>query len=151
MPTKLSTAEENYLKAIYKQAEKGGAPVNTNAIARELSMDGLVMETLAGLIQLALLYGDIPRAMSYVEEILAYLDQGNTVDDTQDPFRIYLSCYTTLLVAQDPRAQELLQTAYDLLQERANFIVDPAQRSSFLENIASNCAIMQAAAQSAIK
>ncbi|MBX2814392.1 MAG: metal-dependent transcriptional regulator [Saprospiraceae bacterium] len=37
MPTKLSTAEENYLKAIYKQAEKGGAPVNTNAIARELS------------------------------------------------------------------------------------------------------------------
>jgi hypothetical protein len=92
------------------------------------------METLAGLARVALAQDDLSQAQAHVQEILNHLEEG-TLDGTYEPFRVYLTCYRVLETDGDPRAGEILATAYDLLQERAAKIKDEAMRCSFLENV----------------
>ena len=54
---------------------------------------------------------------------------------TLEPLRVYLTCYQVLQANGDPRAQDVLNTAYTLLQERAANIEDLALRRSYLENV----------------
>ena len=68
------------------------------------------------------------------EEVLSYL-KTTTLDSTDDPFRVYLTCYRILRANQDACAQAILNTAYTLLQERAANIGDEEMRRSFLENV----------------
>ncbi len=49
-----------------------------------------------------------------------------------------LTYYHLLEANQDPRAQAILETAYNLLQEQAAKISDEALQSSFLENVAAH-------------
>ncbi|MCI0478606.1 MAG: hypothetical protein L0Y55_20385, partial [Anaerolineales bacterium] len=56
-------------------------------------------------------------------------------DGTDEPFRIYLTCYRVLRANQDARADTILRTAQNLLQERAARISDETARRSFLENV----------------
>jgi hypothetical protein len=52
--------------------------------------------------------------------------------------RIYLTCYRVLQANADPRAEEILCTAHNLLQERAAKIDDEELRRSYLENVAAH-------------
>jgi hypothetical protein len=65
---------------------------------------------------------------------LHHLEQ-QTLDGTEEPFRVYLDCYRVLRANRDTRAGDLLETAHSLLQEQAARIADPNMRRSFLENV----------------
>jgi tetratricopeptide (TPR) repeat protein len=103
-------------------------------IWRELGRYNLAMEPLAGLVRISLAQDDLALARTQVEEILRHLEIG-ALDGTEEPFRVYLTCYQALKANADPRAQDILSTAYNLLQARAAKISDEQVRRSFLENV----------------
>jgi len=92
------------------------------------------MEVRAALARLALAQGDTAQALEHVETILDHL-QAHSLYGTYEPFRIRLTCYRVLKANEDPRAGEVLRTAYNLLQERAAAIEDERLRRSFLEAV----------------
>jgi len=112
------------------------------ALRHELGQPNLATEPLAGLARVALAQGDPMQAQAHVEEILSHLETG-TLDGATAPFQIYLTCYRVLKASQDLRTQEILATAYDLLQERAARITDEEMRRSFLENVAAHREIVR--------
>jgi predicted ATPase len=107
------------------------------ALRHELGQHNLAMESLAGLARVSLAQGDLEQAQTQVKEILAYLET-ETLDGTEEPFRVYLTCYRVLCTNQDPRAKTILNTAYHLLQEQVAKISDEETRRSFLENVAAH-------------
>lgn len=107
------------------------------ALRRELGQPHLTMEPLTGLLRVSLALSDMIQAQAQAEEILAHL-QSNTLDGADEPFRVYLACYQALTAIQDPRAQDLLNTAHALLQEQAAKIENEALRRSFVENVAAH-------------
>ena len=107
------------------------------ALRRELGQHNLAIESLAGLARVSLAQGDLEQAQAQVEKILAFLET-ETLDGTEEPFRVYLTCYRVLCANQDPRAKTILNTAHCLLQEQAAKISDEETRCSFLENVAAH-------------
>jgi DNA-binding SARP family transcriptional activator/predicted ATPase/Tfp pilus assembly protein PilF len=116
-------------------------------IRHDIGLVNPTMESLAGLARVALAQGSVAPAQAYVAAILDHLQSG-TLDGTEEPFRIYLTCYRVLQAAGDPRAAELLRTAYLLLQQRAAAIGDRALRRAFLQNVAAHRELEEAYAQS---
>ncbi len=104
-------------------------------LRRALGDLDLVMEPLAGLALVFLTLGDLAQAQAHTEEILSYLAHA-TLDGADEPFRVYLACYRVLQAAGDPRAIDVLKTAYNLLQAQAAQIPDPKARRVFLEDVA---------------
>jgi hypothetical protein len=85
----------------------------------------------------------MPRAQSLVEKILSHLAT-HTLDRTEDGLRVYLTCYHVLRTGGDPRAQEMLRTAYAQLQTRAASIEEPEAQRQFWENIRDHAEVWQA-------
>jgi class 3 adenylate cyclase/tetratricopeptide (TPR) repeat protein len=110
-------------------------------LRRELGEHTLAIESLAGLARISLAQDKLPQALLQVEEILDFL-RINSLDGTEEPFRIYLTCYHVLRASEDPRAVEILKTAYSQLQEWAGRIPDEETRRSFLQNVAVHRAIV---------
>jgi predicted ATPase/class 3 adenylate cyclase len=104
-------------------------------IRRSLHQPNLVMEPLAGLARIALNYDDISTAQAHVKEILEYLDGGGTLDGTEEPLRVLLSCYLVLRAVQDSAAENILKNAHELLTARASRVLNDNLRQKFLENI----------------
>jgi adenylate cyclase len=111
-------------------------------LRRELAQAHLAAEALAGLARVSLAQNDLAQAQTHVEQILGFLED-NSLDGTEEPFRIYLTCYLVLRANQDPRAQVLLTTAHNLLQGQAAKIEDEGMRRSFLENVAAHQEIVR--------
>ena len=107
------------------------------ALRRELGQTHLAMDPLAGLARLALAQGDLPQARACAAEILNHLET-SSLDGTDEPGRVYLTCYRVLCAVQDSGAQLILSKAYGLLQERVARIGDEELRRSFLENVAAH-------------
>jgi tetratricopeptide (TPR) repeat protein len=124
---RLAEAEEAYRQAIVLRGDFG--------------QPHMAMEPLAGLARVSLAQNDLSQAQTYVAEILAFLED-NSLDGTDEPFRVYLTCYHVLHAGQDPRAKEILKTAYGLLQEQAVRISEGELRRSFLENIVAHREIL---------
>lgn len=104
-------------------------------VSRNLEQNYLVMEILAGLLRVERSRGEIDAARQYLQEILAYLKAGGSLEGAEQPFWIYLTCYQMLQAEKDPRANEILTTAYEQLQTRAGRISNEAMRHSYLENV----------------
>jgi DNA-binding SARP family transcriptional activator/predicted ATPase len=104
-------------------------------LRRTLGERHLVSETLAGLARLALAQGNLPPAMAWVEEILCLLET-HSLNDADEPLRIYWTCYQVLQADYHPRARTILETGYQQLQIQAARIRDEAMRRSFLNNVA---------------
>lgn len=111
-------------------------------LRRELGEHHLTVEPLAGLAHISLTLGDLTQAQTQVEEILSHLQTGN-LSGTDEPFRVYLTCYRVLQANQDARAQDVLHTAHTLLQERAAQIDDATMRRLFLESVAAHREIVR--------
>jgi predicted ATPase/DNA-binding SARP family transcriptional activator len=124
-------------------AEARAAYQESVTLRRELDHTHLTAEPLAGLARVYLAQGDLAQAQAHVEEILVHLGSGGTLDGTISPFQVYLTCYHVLEANDDPRAQKLLDTAHDLLQERAAKIGDEKMRHSFLESVAAHRELVQ--------
>ena len=127
---RLSEAVEAYQQAV--------------TLHRELGQHFLAVESLTGLGHVSLIQGDLKKALEQVEEILRYLNQeGSTLDGTGEPILVYLTCFQVLDANQDPRAESILQSAYDLLTERTATIRDEGLRQSHLENVAAHREIIR--------
>jgi tetratricopeptide (TPR) repeat protein len=105
---------------------------------RGLGQDHLAPEPLAGLARAAQALGEPKQALAHAQEILRCLETRPGLEGTWEPLRVYLTCYQVLRAHDDPRAQEVLDAAYHLLQERAFKIDDGALRRSYLENVAAH-------------
>jgi hypothetical protein len=123
-------------------AEAADAYRQAMILRREFGQSHMAMEPLAGLARVSLAQNDLAQAQTHVEEILGFLED-NTLDGTEEPFRVYLTCYRVLHANQDARAQVLLTSAHSLLQEQAAKIEDEALRRSFLENVAAHREIVR--------
>jgi tetratricopeptide (TPR) repeat protein len=116
----------------------------------KMRLPHMLYDALAGLARTYLAQGDLAQAQAHVEEILSHLQVGS-LDGTVEPSRIYLTCYQVLRANGDPRAGEVLEAAYHLLQERAAKIDDEELRRSFLENVKANREIVAAWEQASRK
>lgn len=115
------------------------------AIRQEIGEHHLIVESLTGLARASLLQADLATAQSAIDEVMAYLES-NSLDGTEEPLRVCLTCYQVLKASGDPRARDALAAAYDSLQEQAARITDPALRRSFLENVPHHRDILRATA-----
>jgi predicted ATPase len=112
-------------------------------IRRGLGEHNRAMDPLAGLARLALTQGDSQAAQAWVGQILKHLhldDPSLThpqsgLEGTEEPIRIFLTCYRVLQASQDPRAWSVLARAHQLLQTQADKISDKILRCSFIENV----------------
>jgi adenylate cyclase len=138
------TALGRAYEGLGRLAEAASAHRQCLTLRQELGEHFLTVESLAGLASVALAADDLPAAQAHVDEILSYLED-RTLEGTEEPFRIYLTCYRVLHANDDPRAEEILAEAHALLQEQATQISDEAMRRTFLENVPAHRAIVQAA------
>jgi tetratricopeptide (TPR) repeat protein len=113
-------------------------------IGRACQMEHATVAALARLARCALALGDTAAALAAAEQILA----GPPIGSLPQPFfplRVALECYEALRAGGDPRAGEVLRAAHTRLRELAARIADPHRRRSFLENVATHRAILEAA------
>ena len=108
------------------------------AIWHELEQQNLMVESQAGLAEVGLKSGQMGQVQTAVSAILEQLQKEPTLDGAESIFSIYLTAYRVLAAAKDTRADNLLQTAYEMLQARAAAIVDEAARTSYLTNVAAH-------------
>ena len=113
------------------------------AIYRELGRPTMPPEPLAGLARLALGRGALDAARGHIDEIVAHLDGGGSVDGTEDPLWIFLTCHHVLAAAEHERSAEFLRHAHGVLMERAAALAD-TERESFLGQVPSHRAIVTA-------
>ncbi|MEM7131677.1 MAG: BTAD domain-containing putative transcriptional regulator [Chloroflexota bacterium] len=115
----------------------------TNAYRCELQQrkraeqEHFVVESLAGLAEVALAQGEVSTAQSNVETILPLLSPA-LLDRASDPLRIYLSCHQVLNQIGDLRAVTVLTEGHRYLQTTAALLEDGEMRQSYLENVLSN-------------
>ena len=98
----------------------------------------------AGLAALCLSQNDVAAAIPHVEAALSFLTKYGLAA-AREPFVVYWSCVRVLDAAGDPRAQEILATAYQIVGETADQVEDKGLQRSFLENVAANRNLIAAA------
>ncbi|HSR33469.1 MAG TPA: tetratricopeptide repeat protein, partial [Anaerolineae bacterium] len=111
-------------------------------LRHQLNQQALATEPAAGLARIYLQQGQSAAAGRHAEDIVAQLQLDGTLEGTDEPLRVYLSCYLVLSRTGDPRAVGILNAAHDMLKTRANGISDPAARQRFLENVSHNKEIL---------
>jgi DNA-binding SARP family transcriptional activator/predicted ATPase len=131
------------LAALGRLAEAQAAFEQACAGWKAVGHQALAIEARSGLAHVAFQRGNLVQAQKVVDEILSFLAK-NTLEGTDEPFRVYLTCYKTLKANQDSRAFSLLKTAYETLQEQAMKITDQALRISFLNDVAVNRELIKA-------
>ena len=89
----------------------------------------------AGIAQVALARGDVAAALHALAGVLAHIEGGDTLDGTDGPRLIQLTCHQVLAAAGDARASQMLLSAHAELQAGAASISQPGLRLSFLANI----------------
>jgi predicted ATPase/class 3 adenylate cyclase len=133
----------------------------------EIGQKNISIEATAGLSNTEKAEGELSTALNYVDTILNHLQEyqvpefkvlggdGETsttretgaipgLEGTSDPMWIYLTCYKVLKANNDPRGQDILSTAQNLLQDQAEKITDPDLQYSFLNNVLVNREIQSA-------
>jgi class 3 adenylate cyclase/tetratricopeptide (TPR) repeat protein len=101
----------------------------------QMGQEALVMGLHAALARLAVSQKDLAQAHHHADQILAFLDRGGSLTSVWEPGRIYYSCYQVLKLNHHPRAGEILEIAFKLIQEQADQILDPKYQNLFLNNI----------------
>ena len=117
-----------------KSDEARKAYLKSIAIRNELGQPALSMEPIAGLVEAGLQMNDLNAASQAAEKILAYLDSGGSLDGIEEPLRVYYACYQFLAQQKDPRAEQVLQIANQLLETQVSKFKDEQSRILFVEN-----------------
>jgi tetratricopeptide (TPR) repeat protein len=107
----------------------------------------------AGLACVALAEGDAVAAVAALEPLLEHIAAGGTLDGSEHPRMVELSCHQALARAGDPRAAEWLARAHGALMAQADAIsrstTDATLRQGFLQNIPHHREIVAAWARQA--
>jgi class 3 adenylate cyclase/tetratricopeptide (TPR) repeat protein len=135
------------LAALLRHAEAVEAYDAALALWREMGAPNIATEPLAGLARVKLAEGNVDQARAHVEDILTHLATGGSTDGTDEPLRIYLTCFQVLEAAHDPRADALLTTMHAMFEQRAAKITDPDAQRMFRHDIAHNREIASAWAE----
>jgi tetratricopeptide (TPR) repeat protein len=112
-------------------------------LRRDLGQNGLAIDDVAGLAQVALAHGDKHRAVAYVAEILHWIET-NGPEGIEYPLQVELTCYTVLRAtaqgdaAKLAQAHAILTRAHTALMKRAADIGDEDLRRKFLEDVAAH-------------
>ena len=128
-------------RGLGQSAEAKAAYQESIEIRGEVGQTNLAIESRAGLVGVLLDEGDLDQAAAHIDEILKHLED-NTLEGTEEPSRINLTCYQVLQANRDPRALKVLREAYEQLQAQATKIEDEELRHSFLHNVAANRGIV---------
>ena len=130
------------LERLDRQMEAASYYEQALTLRRGLKQKNLAIESLAGLVRIYLSQGDQSQSQAQVEVILDHLAT-QTLDGTDEPFLIYLTCYKVLCSNEDPRALEILKTAHEMLLNCASRINDKNLRDSYLENVSTHKEIIR--------
>ncbi len=116
------------------------------ALAQFQAVDvrAMAMEAVAGLARVSLAQGDIAQAQSHMQVLLAHRENGGTFDGSEEPLRIWLTCWQVARAANDTRAPGLLTEAHDELQAQATRIAEARLRHSLLHAVPHHRAILTA-------
>ena len=131
------------LAALGRQREAAACYQESVSIYHALGRTTMPPEPIAGLARLALARGAVVEAMHIAADIVAHFDAGGSVDGTEDPLWIHLTCHDALAAVASPRAAEFLARAHETLMQRAAALGD-SERASFLGNVPSHRAIVAA-------
>lgn len=123
------------LLALGRQAESQTAYRSALKINRSLDLQMEATEPAAGLARIALEQGDLAAAQRHIAPILVQMQRDNSLSGTDQPLRVYQTCYSVLYPRDSERARAVLEMAYQLLMARSNAIKDESLRNAFLENI----------------
>ena len=93
------------------------------------------MESLAGLAQVELVKNNPAVALAFVEKILSNLKEGGNLEGTEEPLRVYLIVYLTLVKNQDMRASQVLEDAHSLLRDLVSKIKEQSHKKMFIQNV----------------
>jgi len=144
---------EAYARLVAGHAELGLGRLEAARAAYADSRDRLlqlkmraqqVLDPVSGLARVALAQGRVVEALQQVELILAHLAGGGSLDGTEEPLLLPLTCYQVLLAAGDGRALEVLAAAHAELLAQAARISDARVRQGFLNNVPHNREIVRA-------
>ncbi|NIW44744.1 MAG: tetratricopeptide repeat protein [candidate division Zixibacteria bacterium] len=113
-------------------------------IRREMDVPHLVMEGLSGLAAAELAQGNLSAAEKYIDQILTFLDDGNTLLTAWEPMLIYWRSYQVLKESGNPRAERLLEDAYQILNNQAEKFPPGEHRQRFLDHVPGNTDVLQA-------
>ena len=113
-------------------------------IREEMRQEVLKTEPQAGLVQTYLALNEPGLALSETETILPYLQNGDALQGTEEPLRVYYACYLALEKMQDPRTQDVLHSAVALLETQVSKLRDANSRQMFVENVPWRLAIRRA-------
>jgi tetratricopeptide (TPR) repeat protein len=116
-------------------------------IRQELQQLSLSMEPIAGLAESYFRENDLEAALHEIEKILGFFESESTLDGTDEPLRVYHTCYMVLEKKQDPRSRQVLQTAMGLLESQVSNFKDESARKRYIENIPWRRAIRDTAQQ----
>ncbi len=103
----------------------------------------------AGLATCLLAQNELANALVHAEIALARLTQDGLAA-AEEPFRVYWTCVQVLRANGDPRAAEVLRTAYQHLQATAQHLEDKTLQRSLLEKVAHHRELIAAAQAAAI-
>ncbi|MEP7101689.1 MAG: adenylate/guanylate cyclase domain-containing protein [Burkholderiales bacterium] len=121
-----------------RRAAAREACAQARALAVEIDFP-LQHDASAGLARVALADGDPASAVAALQPLLDHIAASGTLDGTEYPRLIELSCHQTLAGAQDPRAADWLTRAHSALMAQADAISrgssDATLRQGFLKNI----------------
>ena len=104
-------------------------------IRNEMGQTALSMEPIAGLVDAYLQVNDAESASREAERILNFLESGATLEGTDEPLRVYYTCYCFLEQRKDPRSIRVLQQAKNLLETQVSKFKNEAERKRYIENI----------------
>jgi tetratricopeptide (TPR) repeat protein len=132
------------LAAALFHKERFNDALDTYREAAELAAEldpRLLAQAEAGMAEVFLAQAELDSAMVHVEGALKYL-QSLPMGELEEPFTIAIICYRVLASRGDPRAPDLLQSAYNALFERAARISDPARREAYLRKVPAHAEIV---------
>jgi len=98
----------------------------------------------SGLAALLLAQNAVAAALFHAETALDLLAEQGIIA-SGEPLRVYWTCVRVFTAAGDPRAEEILRTAYHTLQDIARKLEDEALRHSFLAHVVVNRTLIAAA------
>ncbi len=113
------------------------------SIRQAMDQEYLLPELKASMARIAMLEGKLDEALELVDQILEYLEN-HDLNGSEEPLRIYLTCFRVLEANNDKRADDILKKAYALLEERTSMIAEETLQKTFLENVEVNREISQA-------
>jgi predicted ATPase/class 3 adenylate cyclase len=132
------------LLSLKRHSEAYEAYQHALELNRILNLPVEATEPAAGLARIALERGDLSTAQVHLETILEQIDRDNSLSGTDQPLRVYHTCYIFLEAIQSERAKAVLEIAYQLLMARLNNIQNELLRHTFLENIPHHREILHA-------